>query len=148
IGTLNSNYAKLADKIQAATGIPYVVLDGSIAGTPEMYRQLGALIGAQQRAALLAESADKMLALVTATKIDAPKPTRIYYARGGDGLTPGGANSINTELLQTVGATNVAADLPSDGLDTVTTDQIRDWNPDLILTVNQDLARKILGDPA
>ncbi len=43
IGTVDAEYAELADRIQKQTGIPYILLDGSLAKTAETLRLLGKL---------------------------------------------------------------------------------------------------------
>jgi ABC-type Fe3+-hydroxamate transport system substrate-binding protein len=61
IGTLSPEYAKLADKIQSETGVPYIVLDGSIGHSPALYRLLGEATGDAQSAAALGDVAQKIL---------------------------------------------------------------------------------------
>jgi ABC-type Fe3+-hydroxamate transport system substrate-binding protein len=61
IGSLSPEYAKLADKIQSETGIPYVVLDGGLDRSAAMYRLLGEATGDTQPAAELGTAAQKIL---------------------------------------------------------------------------------------
>ncbi|HEY4161776.1 MAG TPA: hypothetical protein VGM59_01855 [Dongiaceae bacterium] len=61
IGTLSPEYAKLADKIQSETGIPYIVLDGGLDHTAGMYRLLGEATGDAQPATELGAASRKIL---------------------------------------------------------------------------------------
>ncbi len=41
VGSINTTYISLADRVQEQTGIPYALLDGRFDGTPAAYRILG-----------------------------------------------------------------------------------------------------------
>jgi iron complex transport system substrate-binding protein len=149
VGSTAPTYASLADRVQAQTGIPYVLLDGHFSRTAESYRQLGALIGAQAAAADLAASAEAIVAdvaRVVATVPEARRP-RVYYARGPKGLETGLSGSINLELLEVVGARNVAAAAGPGGLAAVSPEQVLAWNPDVILTQDAGFRAGIAADP-
>ena len=101
----------LANHVQEQTKIPYVLLDGAFAKTPEVYRLLGDLLGVKERAEQLAQYADETrngLAARVVSISEANRP-RMYYGGGVNGLETGLAGSINMEVLDKVGATNVAA---------------------------------------
>ncbi|WP_375465849.1 ABC transporter substrate-binding protein [uncultured Methylobacterium sp.] len=135
VGSTGPTYASLADRVQAQTGIPYILLDGAFARTADTYRQLGALLGAAE-AASLATEADAVVAEV-ATRIaavpEAERP-RVYYARGPRGLETGFSGSINTEILDVAGARNVATG--GNGLSNVSAEQVLAWNPNVIVTLD------------
>ena len=101
-GSLGPTYASLADRVQAQAGIPYILLDGSLAKTPEAYRQLGAALGRQSDADALAAEAQRLADTVERAVAAVPeeKRPRVYYARGPRGLETGFAGSINTELVE------------------------------------------------
>ena len=61
IGSVGPTYVSLANNVQDQTKIPYILLDGSFAKTPEMYRLLGDILGVQERAEQLARYADETL---------------------------------------------------------------------------------------
>jgi iron complex transport system substrate-binding protein len=44
----------LADRVQAQTGIPYVLIDGALSASPQVFRTLGHLVGAAERGERLA----------------------------------------------------------------------------------------------
>lgn len=149
VGSTAATYASLADRVQAQTGIPYILLDGRLARTADSYRQLGALIGAEAAAADLAGAAEAIVAEVARAIATLPEERRprVYYARGPKGLETGLAGSINLELLDLVGARNVAASAGPGGLATVSPEQVLAWNPDVILTQDADFRRGMAGDP-
>ncbi|KQO67571.1 ABC transporter substrate-binding protein [Methylobacterium sp. Leaf89] len=149
VGSTAPTYVSLADRVQAQTGIPYVLLDGHFEKTAESYRRLGALLGLESAAADLAgasEAAVADVARVIATVPEARRP-RVYYARGPKGLETGLGGSINVELLGVVGARNVAAAAGPGGIATVSPEQVLAWDPDVILTQDAGFRRGIAQDP-
>ncbi|MGH1571618.1 iron ABC transporter substrate-binding protein [Methylobacterium sp. P31] len=147
-GSLGPTYASLADRVQAQTGIPYILLDGSFARTPETYRQLGAALGRQADADALAADARELTDKVAKAVGSVPeeKRPRVYYARGSRGLETGFAGSINTELVEAAGGRNVAQG--GDGrLGSVSPEQVLAWNPDVIVTLDPAFAASLRGDP-
>jgi iron complex transport system substrate-binding protein len=147
-GSLGPTYASLADRVQAQTGIPYILLDGSFARTPETYRQLGAALGRQADADALAASARDLTDTVAKAVGSLPeeKRPRVYYARGPRGLETGFAGSINTELVDAAGGRNVAQG--GDGrLGRVSPEQVLAWNPDVIVTLDPAFAASLHTDP-
>jgi iron complex transport system substrate-binding protein len=149
IGTVDANYSALADKVQDETRIPYVLINGSFARTGETLREVGDILGVNGRARTLADYADATLKDLNdklATLPDARRP-RVYYGRGANGLETGLAGSINLEILDAVGAINVAAAAGKGGLTRVTPEQIVAWNPDMILAEDGTFAASIKSDP-
>lgn len=147
-GSLGPTYASLADKVQAQTGIPYILLDGSFASTPRTYRQLGAALGRQAEADALAAQAQDLIDAVAKAIGSTPEDQRprVYYARGSRGLETGFARSINTELLERAGGRNVAQG--GDGrLGSVSPEQVLAWNPDVIVTLDPAFAAATRTDP-
>ena len=61
VGTVGPEYAELADRIQKETGVPYLLIDGSLTKTPETLRQLGKLLGDDKNAEALATYAEAAL---------------------------------------------------------------------------------------
>ena len=145
VGSTGPTYASLADRVQAQTGIPYILLDGAFSKTGETYRQLGAVLGLGPAADGLAAYADRTVAEVAERVAHVPEAERprVYYARGPRGLETGFAGSINTEILAVVGARNVA--VGGDGLANVSPEQVLGWNPDVIVAL--DPAFRPADDP-
>jgi len=149
VGTVNPTYASLADKVQAQTGIPYVLIDGSFARSAETLREAGDILGAGDRAEKLAAYAaakisDLNVKLASIAESDRP---HVYYGRGPEGLETGLSGSINLEILGAVGATNVAAAAGKGGLTQVSLEQILSWKPDTILAASGKFAASVKSDP-
>ncbi len=148
VGSTTATYVSLAERVQEQTGIPYALLDGHFGATADTYRLLGALVGRQEAAEALARRAAETIATVTgriAATALAQRP-RVYYARGPRGLETGLGGSINMETIELL-ATNVAGDTRG-GLATVSLEQVLVWNPDVIITIDQDFAANVGRDSA
>jgi iron complex transport system substrate-binding protein len=148
VGDLKPQYRELADRIQAETGIPYVVLDGSIEHMPELYTQLTQLLGAGLRGDLLTMQTASALAEVAARKGSATRPGRIYYAQSRDAPEPmGGMNGIDPAVLEALGAVSFNGEHSASGHGNVTPGQIADFNPDVIVASTPEIAKQLATDP-
>ena len=149
VGTVNPTYASLADKVQAQTGIPYVLIDGSFARSAETLREAGDILGAGERAEKLATYAAAKISDLNTKLASIPESDRprVYYGRGPEGLETGLSGSINLEILGAVGATNVAAAAGKGGLTQVSLEQILSWKPDTILAASGKFAASVKSDP-
>lgn len=150
VGTVDATYASLADRVQEQTGIPYVLIDGSFAKSPETLRKTAELLGVSQRGeelAAYAETTLKDLGALLAT-IPANERPKVYYGRGSKGLETGLAGSITTEILGAVGARNVADAAGKGSLANVSLEQVLAWNPDVILTLDANARSAIVKDPS
>jgi iron complex transport system substrate-binding protein len=137
-GSTGGTYVSLANNVQEQTKIPYLLLDGRLEKTPEIYRLLGELLDARDRAEQLANYAEETLSglrqrIAAIPESDRP---RVYYGRGINGLESGLAGSINMEVLERVGAINVAAAAGMGSLSKISIEQVLAWNPDVILVLD------------
>jgi len=148
VGSTRPTFVSLAERVQEQTGIPYALLDGRFAAIPETYRKLGALIGRPDEGADMARYCDGMLATVQERigSIPSDERPRVYYARGPRGLVTGLGGSINVETIELM-AQNVAGGTRG-GLANVSIEQVLVWNPDVIVTIDQDFAANVRNDPA
>lgn len=147
-GSLGPTYASLADRVQAQTGIPYILLDGALAQTAQTYRQLGHLLGEEGRGEELARAAQEILDTVAA-RVDSLPPERrpiVYYGRGPKGLETGLPGSINAEMLERAGGRNAAPPAPG-GLAAVSPEQVLAWKPEAIVTVDPAVQALFRTDP-
>lgn len=149
VGTIDDTYASLADRVQEQTGIPYLLLAGRFADSAGTIRKTGALLGESERAGELAGYADAALRQLDAVMAAVPESERphVYYGRGPEGLETGLAGSINMEVLDAVGAVNVAASAGAGGLANVSIEQVLSWDPDVILTLDATFHRSVAGNP-
>ena len=66
------------------------------------------------------------------------KRPRVYLARGPEGLETGARGSINTEIIERVGAINVVEGIGGRGnIATASLEQIIAWQPDTIVTMDR-----------
>ncbi len=151
VGTVSPRYVEEAKRVQAATGVPYLLLDGRLEETAGVYRLLGPVLGESERGEGLAAAAERILAETrnaVAKGATAKPPLRAYYGRGRDGLTTAGPQSVNGEVLSLLGLDNVAGGTGATGLVKTNADQLRSWNPDVVLTLDQAFAESLRRDPA
>jgi iron complex transport system substrate-binding protein len=148
VGSTSPTYVSLADRVQQQTGIPYALLDGRFDGIAAAYRTLGALIGRPAQGEDFARTAETMIGTVTQRigGIAPDRRPRVYYARGPRGLETGLGGSINVETIELL-AQNVAG-ATRGGLAAVSIEQVLLWNPDVIITIDQDFAVNVRNDPA
>ena len=150
VGTISDTYRSLADRVQAQTGIPYLLIDGRFANTAAAIRLLGDVLGVPERAASLAHAADAIFADVdrVLAKVPADKRPHVYLARGPEGLETGSRGSINTEIIERAGALNVVEGLrDKGGLVVASPEQIVAWAPDTIVTLDASFARSVATKP-
>ena len=145
----SATYVSLAERVQQQTGIPYALLDGRFDGIAATYRTLGALIGRRDAGEALARYAERHHHdhhRPHRRHRRASKRPRVYYARGPRGLETGLGGSINVETIELL-ARNVAGGTRG-GLADVSIEQVLLWNPDVIITIDQDFAANVRSDPA
>jgi len=148
VGSIRDIYVSLANRTQAQTGIPYALLDGRFLSMSTSYEKLGRLIGREGDGADFADYCNMTLTVITnrIAFVSREQRPRVYYARGPRGLVTGLGGSINVETIELM-ATNVAGGTPG-GLANVSIEQVLLWNPDVIITIDQDFAASVLSDPA
>lgn len=146
IGAIDPGYVALADRVQAQVGLPYVLLDGTLAKTAASYRILGGLLGREARAEELARAADAMIADVRGkiAAVPADRRPRVLYARGAKGTVR--ANPINVDILDVLGAANVAP--PSGSREPLGMEEIQRADPTVILAIDEAFFESVMRDPA
>jgi iron complex transport system substrate-binding protein len=102
-GSTGARYAERARKLQEETGIAVLLLDGKLEITPEIYRQLGMILGVEARAGELAAAA-RLLLDVPHQAPTSSTQLRIYYARSADGLATATSSSTLADVIRYVGA--------------------------------------------
>lgn len=149
LGTIGDTYVSLADRVQAQTGIPYVLLGGSLIETPATLRKLGTLLDEAKGAEVLARYAEDMMSRLRGRIDTVPMEQRpsLYLARGPRGLQTVRAGGINGETLDMVGARNVATAAGVGNLIDVSMEQVLAWQPDVILTFSPPFFQTVWDDP-
>ena len=127
-----------ADDLQNQTGIPVVVLDGTLDATPTTYRTLGVLLGKEDQAEKLASYCETAFDKVDAAVATVPEDQRVrlYYAEGSEGLQTEPKGSTHSLAFDRAGADNVAQDVEAQkgkGMSPVSLEQVLAWNPQAII---------------
>jgi iron complex transport system substrate-binding protein len=149
-GSTTETYVSLADRVQSQTNIPYVLIDGRFAATASSLKLAADILGRPQRGAELAAYADKTLAAVDSVlaKVPADKRPKAYLARGPQGLETGGRGSINTEIIERVGAVNVVEGVGGGGnIATASMEQLIAWQPEIVITMDRAFFKDVKAKP-
>lgn len=151
-GSIRDTYVSLADRTQAQTGIPYILIDGRFENTPKALRLLGNILGVRERAERLARYVETLFAEldVALAQIPEDKRPRVYLARGPAGLETGLKGSINTEIIERAGGRNVADPGPGAvrrGIVQASIEQVIVANPDTIITWDRNFHERVWKDP-
>jgi iron complex transport system substrate-binding protein len=149
-GSVRDTYVDLADRTQAQTGIPYVLIDGRFENTPAALRLLGDILGVPERAERLARHVEGVFARIDSILADVPEEARprVYLARGPEGLETGMKGSINTEIIERAGGRNVADDGGvTRGLVRASMEQVIVANPEIIVTWDRNFFGSVFDDP-
>jgi iron complex transport system substrate-binding protein len=138
-GTISDTFASLADRTQAQTGIPYLLIDGSFAKTVQALALLGSIVGVADRAQMLAGKVQSVFERLDSGLRDVPdkERPRVYLARRATGLETSFRGSLNTEIIERAGGINVVdTGQVQGGLVNVSLEQVLAWNPDTIVTTD------------
>jgi iron complex transport system substrate-binding protein len=148
VGSTAPPYASLADKVQAQTGIPYALLDGGIMSLSTTYEKLGRLTGRDGAGLDFGDYCNMTLGVITnrIAFVTADKRPRVYYARGPRGLTTARRGASHVELIELL-SRNVAGE-SSGGLVEVSVEQVRTWDPDMIVASEPAFVASLQGDSA
>jgi iron complex transport system substrate-binding protein len=149
-GSVSDTFVSLADRVQTQTAIPYLLIDGHFSKTVAAVRLLGGILAVGPGAEALAERMESILRDIDRVTTSIPRDSRprVYLARGANGLETGNRGSINTEIIERVGAVNVVDSDVRAGLVTVSLEQVLVWNPDTIVTIDPAVAAHIRSDSA
>lgn len=147
IGSVDGTYLSNARRFSEQSGVPYVLMRGKLSDTPRQLREMGHLLGVEERAEKLAVHAEKMLARAKKYNEEHPVKLRAYYGRGADGLETGFAGSMHTEAMEYLGLINVAQARGFSGIAKVSMEQILGWDPEIIITQDENFYRLIQEQP-
>jgi iron complex transport system substrate-binding protein len=144
VGSTSETYSSLAERVQSQTGIPYVLLDGHLETTPAQLEKLATVLGVPERGKELSAYATRVLGDLREKIASIPTDKRptAYYARGPQGLQTGLAGSINVEMIELLGAKNVAGG-ERGGLTNVGLEQVVLWDPQVIVTNDPNFYRDV-----
>lgn len=121
-----------------------MLIDGTLKDSPAQLRQTGALLGVAESAETLALIAEQYLSDAALFACEQHTHPRFYLARGAKGLQTGAKHSIHTEAIEALGFENVV-DIPDfTGLTDVSPEQLLIWDPDLIITQDENAYQQIM----
>lgn len=148
-GTTDATHVSATERLARQTGLPCLLIQGSLAEHGLQLREVGALLGVQARAQTLARYADEVAQLAEQVRSSIAPPTRprVYYGRSANGLETGLAGSINVEVIDYASGQNVAAQAGRGGLSRVSMEQILAWDPEVIVTQEAGFAQQLRQDP-
>jgi iron complex transport system substrate-binding protein len=136
-GTDNAVFAGFAKRLQAETGVPVALIDGSLANSAASLRRLGALLGVPERGEALAAYFERLWQPI-AEALPAGGP-RVHYAIGPRGEKTVRQGSIHLDVITLTGGEFVApVDAGPGGRVSVSPAAVAAADPDLILTIDPD----------
>jgi iron complex transport system substrate-binding protein len=148
VGSTSRTFASLADRVQAQTGIPYVLLDGHLDTTATQIEKMATVLGVPERGRDVADYSKRLIDNLREKIATVPRDKRptVYYARGPQGLVTGLEGSINVEMIEFLGAVNVAGGTRG-GLANVGLEQVVLWDPEVIVTNDPNFYRDVWALP-
>ena len=148
-GSVRDTYIDLANRVQAQTGFPYILVNGRFEETAASLRLVGEALGVSDRGEALAADVEATFGALEAAldAVHEEERPRVYLARGPDGLETGLKGSINTEIIERAGGRNVA-DVPGQyGLVQASPEAVIVADPDTILTWDRHFFSRVWVDP-
>jgi iron complex transport system substrate-binding protein len=142
-GNVSPHYGDLAKETQEKTGIPTILLNGSLAETAHTLRTLGAILHREERAATLARLAEAILSLPLPP---GPGP-KVVYARGEDGLMVAAPGTDAVEVFDSLGW-HVVAPAGEGTFRKTTIEAIRALEPDVLVFADPHMQAVIAHDAA
>ncbi|MBP1639327.1 MAG: iron(III) transporter periplasmic iron-binding protein [Bacteroidetes bacterium] len=134
---LSPSVVDKANKMQAQLKLPVVLLEMNMEGYKPNLAFLGNLFGKQQKAAELIGFIKTYLDVIEKRAKQIPRNARrqVYYAEGPNGLSTDPSGSKHSQIIDFVGATNIAKAeiIPGKGMSVVSMEQVMVWNPEVIL---------------
>jgi len=153
IGEVKKNLAGDLDSLQQRTGIPVIFIDASsMPAYAQTFRTLGMLLDtvpAAEERAVFCETAVRTIEQARLKTGSLAKRVRIYYGEGATGFQTVPALSIHSEVIEFIGAENVAAIPATSGAggSQVTMEQLLLWDPDIIIMGYGATVQTLKKDP-
>ena len=152
IGEPKDSMAGDLNALQEQTGIPFVHINATVRTAPDAYRELGRLLGREEKAEELASWLETTYANITAMmeRVDADGArVRVLYCLGDKGTNVIAEGSFHAETINLM-ADNLAKldDVVSKGTgNEVDLEQLLLWDPDVILFAPDSCFDAIADDP-
>ena len=124
--------------IQRQTGIPTVFFEGTLESLPDTYRELGKLLGREEKAEELAVFIEETIQMAenNRAKISEDEQLTVMYGTGATGLACNAKGSSQADVIEIVGAENaIVTDEVTNrgGGTTVSLEEVYAVQPDVII---------------
>jgi len=148
VGETKGSVKEDMDALQQQTGIPYVHISATLDTMPEVYEQLGELLGMQQEAAEMSAYCEEVYSRAMSVAETVEK-ANVLYITGENGLHVIAQSSYHAAVIDTL-ANNLAqvSEPSSKGTgNEVDMEQILAWNPEVILFAPESIYDTVGSDP-
>ena len=132
------------------TGIPFIHIDAYTATMPEAYRKLGALLGKEEQAEVLAQYCEEIMALAEDTMARVgDRRVKMLYLLGDEGLNVIAKGSYHSEIIDLVSDNAAVLEDPSSKGTGNETDmeQLLLWDPEFIVFSYDSVGDTVGEDP-
>lgn len=151
VGDPKDTMADDMDEITTLTGLTAVHITATLEQTPEAFRQLGKLLGREEKGEQLAQFCEKILAQ-TRDIMDqvGDNKVRALYCLGAEGQNVLAYSSYHSEVIDWVMENLAVVDnvTSKGGGNETDLEQISVWNPDFIIFGNGSIYDTVADDPA
>jgi iron complex transport system substrate-binding protein len=132
VGETKTTIQEDMNSIQESTQVPAIFIGGSLTQLADAYRKLGTLLDCEEKGNQIADYIDGVLADIQEKAATIPESEKItvMYGDGAYGLDAKSADSIHGEIIELVGAVNVAETYTDGG---VSMEQVLLWDPDVVI---------------
>lgn len=155
MGTIDETSISEVEELEEKTGKTVVMLDTDMDKFAEGYEILGRIMGEEDKAEELARYCRETLETIETKSVQIIDDMRVsvYYAEGPAGLETEPSNSWHGEVMDMIGAHNVAkVEIVEDsGRTEVSLEQLLKWDPEIIISWDDERGgyySGILEDPA
>ena len=152
VGEAKKGTAEELDALQEQLNIPCIHISASMATAGETFRELGRFLGLEERAEVLAQYCENAYAEISGVmaKVGEENKTTILYCPGADGLNVIGKGSYHAEVIDMIGDNAAVLEKPSSkGIgDSVDSEQVALWDPDVIFFSPEVNLDEVVADPA
>jgi iron complex transport system substrate-binding protein len=148
-GQVVASDLKLIEDKFSPIPIIFVPETANLTKLPATYEFLGKVYGGDENAYKLKDTLNKYLDLGKQNKEKvANKQVKVYYAQATDGLTTSPSGSEHAQILDIIGAYNVANISSQTQIQTtqVSIEQVIRWNPDVIITNDENFYNTIYSN--
>ncbi len=150
VGEPKKNIGEDLAALSEQTGIPFIHIDAFTATMPEAYRKLGSLLGLEDRAEVLAQYCEEIMALAEdiMAKVGENR-VRMLYLLGDEGLNVIARGSYHSEIIDLVSENAAVLDDPSSKGTGNETDmeQLLLWDPEFIVFAYDSVGDEVGADP-